>query len=278
MGNPWFDFVDEYQLKHPNLTRKEACRAASKPYQASKAKSGKGIGSDIVGAVAYAKKNKVVSKSAPVIGQVVGKLPGKGRDVGAVVVESGKVAEQLGFGAIDDVMKPIKFLNEYGKEMFDYADKHNVNKKGKLPTFKEFGINLGQNALHAPEAIIKGAERSGLIKKSGKGKKQGAGFVEDVIQVIPKAIDNQIEIFKKQRNEGLKRRSEYEKNKTPYGDRVLNELRHTGPMDSRPQVQLAKDLSKPVSNLVMKKGKGAEGGSVLPMKKPLRLKGKLVLQ
>lgn len=170
-----------------------------------------------------------------------------------------------GSGLLDDLAKPVKFVNEFGKDMFNHADKHNVNKRGTLPNWNEFGINLAQNTLHAPEAIIKSAEKSGLIKK-GKGHRKGKGqqggdFIGDLVGAIPNVVKGQVDVFKKQQAETKKRQEKYKKDNTAFGDRVLNELK-TNAFDFRPQTQLLSDLSKPVFNL----GKNdKKGGSHLPV-------------
>lgn len=77
------------------------------------------------------------------------------------------IRRQAGTGLFDEVIKPIKFLDHFGKDTFDYANKHNVNKRGTLPNFNEFLINLGQNTAHAGTAIPKALKSSGLVKGSG---------------------------------------------------------------------------------------------------------------
>lgn len=77
------------------------------------------------------------------------------------------IRRQAGSGLFDEVIKPIKFLDHFAKDTFDYANKHNVNKRGTLPNFNEFLINLGQNTAHSGKAIPKALKSSGLVKGSG---------------------------------------------------------------------------------------------------------------
>lgn len=76
-----------------------------------------------------------------------------------------------GKGIVDDLVRPVKFLDEFAKAEMAHAKKHNVNKKGTLPNAGEFFQNLAQNTVVAPGLLVKAYEKSG---KKGKGLKGGS--------------------------------------------------------------------------------------------------------
>lgn len=68
--------------------------------------------------------------------------------------------QQIGGSLIKDVLTPINTLVDYAKDLDKYGQKHNVGKKGELPTFNEFLVNLGQNTLATPELLTKAAKKN----------------------------------------------------------------------------------------------------------------------